>query len=69
MVAWNAQTLWWIADSAHQAQKGSDFHVSFEQSELSHSFQVLFAGPHTLSGDMTNQIVDLIPEEFSLSGS
>ena len=50
----------------HQAQKGSDFHVSLGQSDLSHSFQVLFAGPHTLSGDMMSHIVYLIPEEIHI---
>ena len=35
---------------------------------LSHSFQFLFAGPHIHSGDMMSPIVDLIPEEFILSG-
>ena len=52
----------------HQVQKGSDFHVSSGLSELCHSFQVLFAGPHLLFGDMMSQIVNLILEEFALCG-
>ena len=52
----------------HQAQKGSDFCVSLRQSKLCHSFQVLFAGPHPLFGDMMSQIVNLIVEEFALGG-
>ena len=52
----------------HQAQKGLDFHVHSGKSELGHSFQVLFAWSQTLSWDVMSQIVDLIPEEFALSG-
>ena len=52
----------------HQTQKGSDFHVSSWWIELSHSFKILFAGLHTIPGDMMSQIVDLIQEEFALSG-
>ena len=48
----------------NKAQKGSNFHVGLGWSKLNHSFQFLFAGLHTLSGDVMSQIVDLILEEF-----
>ena len=52
----------------HKAQKGLDFCVDWGQSKLCNSFLVLFAGPHHLFGDMMNQIVNLILEEFTLYG-
>ena len=52
----------------HQAQKGSDFYVSLGWSKFGQSLQVLLAGSHTLFGDVMSQIVNLIPEEFTLSG-
>ena len=51
MVAWYVQPFDELLIMPHQAQKGYEFHVSVGQSELSHSFQVLFTGSHTLSGD------------------
>ena len=53
---------------SHQAQEGSDFHVSLGQSKLCHCFQILFAGQHILLRDMMGQIVNLILKEFTLSG-
>ena len=35
--------------------------------EWTHSFYILLAGPHTLSGDVISQIVDLILVEFILN--
>ena len=51
---------------SHQAQKALDLNVGLGWSEFSHSFQVLFAGSYTFLGDMMNQIVYFIPEEFTL---
>ena len=52
----------------HQAQVGSDFSVGLGWSKLCHHIYILLAGPHTLLGGMMGQIVNLILEEFTLSG-
>ena len=52
----------------HQAQKGLDVHVSFGWGELSYSFSILFAGLHAFLRDMMDQMVNVIPEEFTLRG-
>ena len=52
----------------HQDQKGADVCASLGWDKFHHNFQVLFAGSHTLSGDVMSQIVNLILEEFALCG-
>ena len=65
-VAQYVQTPWWIAYSAPPIPERLRFwcklRVGWAQP------QILFAGLHTLLRDMMGQIVNLIQEEFALSG-
>ena len=50
----------------HQAQKGSDFHVSSAWSKFCHGLQILITGLHALLQDMMSQIVNLALDELAL---